>query len=326
MPDGVAAVLHVAQHQVLANVVEHFRKTRTDVIELTLQGARAQVHLFGHALDAGLLERHQQVDVLAHFLQQRALPHHAHRHGHAFRITHQFRIGRRVGRIHVDGPQHHSVELAVENHRAGKILLVLVLLTRRGMHETHLLGRPTRTQHRLTGSQHDARDQLGCLHVRNLGIDQHFKPQDAQIAGLVQGDRGRIVEQFAVLNGRQPHIAQARLVAHENAQNAEIQRLAMLGHLQTKGRAVRLLRRQIEELAKRLGGNVALGIHQRAGIEPHLLEQAVRIHAVQIADAQKAVQRDGSDQCIHSVASHRKSVDSFSRQRVDCAQGLYRLS
>ncbi|SPK70060.1 protein of unknown function (plasmid) [Cupriavidus taiwanensis] len=89
-------------------------------------------------------------------------------------------------------------------------------------------------------------------------------------------DRQRFIQQMAILDRRQQHLAQRALVGQQQLDDAEIERLTGVSHLQAEGRAVRLQCGRLQQLADGRDGNAVLRVRKHCGIEPDSAQELLR--------------------------------------------------
>ena len=87
---------------------------------------------------------------------------------------------------------------------------------------------PARTHEDLQHAEGDADRQLGGLAQRGPPFNRQLQADDHQVAVLLDADRQRLVVRVDMVRHRLQRIAQRRLVAHQQAQRAQVRQSAAI--------------------------------------------------------------------------------------------------
>ncbi|MNZ62814.1 hypothetical protein D3C78_809450 [compost metagenome] len=134
-----------------------------------------------------------------------------------------------------------------------------VQVVRRLVHEVDAVRVPVRAEQGRAQTEHHADGQLRSLATGHRRLGDHLCTNDRHLAGLFNEDRQRIVHQMTVAHHHLQRFAQGALMAEQQADHAEIRKLARLGHAQAEGLATAGGGRIFQQAHGGIDGNAVFG-------------------------------------------------------------------
>ncbi|MCY1541232.1 hypothetical protein D9M68_769110 [compost metagenome] len=171
---------------------------------------------------------------------------------------------------------------------------------------------PVRAEQGCAEAMHHADGQLdGLTAVRGVTGD-HLFTNDHGLAGFLDIDRQRVVEQVAVLHDHLQRIAQAVLVAEQQADLAEVGQMAQFGHAQAEGLAAAFAGGLFHQTDGSLDRYALLRVVECSLAQASIGQQCMGVQAVLTSHFQIVGQHGGTGLDGHGMA-HFQAIASKAR-------------
>jgi hypothetical protein len=182
----------------------------------------------------------------------------------------------------LDGPAEHAV---VHRQACGGSM--------REAYEARAPGRPE--EHAEHAEGHGQGELRGLAQRAASGSRQGFADRH-KVAELLDGHGERLVVHVDAAHQRHQHVAQPRLVAHEQRERTEVREAARFRHAQAERGLAAARGRQLEQAAHRGGRDLQVGLAEAAGRQADLGQQRPSVEAAGCGDVGEVREAGAADE------------------------------
>ncbi|MNV47343.1 hypothetical protein D3C71_1392090 [compost metagenome] len=215
-------------------------------------------------------------------------------------MTGHGRVGIEIDHVETDGRANDAIELAAEFQIAAEHAPMQVQVVRWLVHEVDAARAPVRAEQGRAQTERHADGQFRGLATGHRRFGDHLFTNDHHLAALFNEDGQRVVHQMTVAHHHLQCFAQGALMTEQQADHAEVRKLARLGHAQAEGLATAGGGRIFQQTHGGIDGDAGFGVLQLSLVQACDCQDVVRVESHVLGNFQVFGQNGGANKRRHA--------------------------